>query len=155
MQKPDKASIRYSIGFVALSIIQTCLIHGLFTTPEGNRIQTDLYMDGADFSPFLTLLDSSVHSFVFEISVFFDILIGIVLSLVIMLILRKKSAHLFASETRRWNIVVTMIGSILFLLISFSFSHFRLILDTCLLYAPIPIVSWLTFHVGKHAGDNT
>lgn len=150
MQKPDKASTRYLLGFVALSIIQMCLIHGLLTSPEGQKIQTDLYMDGADFSPILSLFDTSVRSLVFQISVFFDIFLGIILSLIVMLILRKRSMYQFTPETRRLDTIVTMICSILFLVISFSFSHFRMILDTCLIFIPVPIVSWFVFHVGKH-----
>lgn len=150
MKKPDKASIYYSIGFIVLSIIQMCLIHGLFTTPQENIIQTgELYVDGADFSPLISLFDSGMQSIVFEISVLFNMFLGFILSLIVMLIIRKFARRFSTSETRQFDTIETIIVSVICLLIGCIFSRFQLILDVVLIYIPIPVVSWLAFHLGK------
>lgn len=153
MKKPDKASVRYTIGFILLSFIQLCLIYGLITSPEGKYIQTELYMDGADFSPFLSLFNSGINSLVFVISVFIDMMLGAVLSLIAMRLLRKRMLHMFTSETGRFDILLTVILGILFLLIACTFSRFRMIFDTFLLYIPVPLVSCLAYHLGKQEND--
>ena len=148
MAARDRAAIRYCIAFLVLSLLQIILIRGLFTSENYVSMQTDLYVDGADFSPWLSLAETGINSTVYTFSLIVDIVIGVLLSGITMLILRLCSRRLYTAQTRRITVPVTLGVTVLCCLLSLVFSRFSAIADALLLYLPVPVLSWCVFHLG-------
>lgn len=153
MYKPGKASILYSIALTILSIFQLYLIYGLFTSPGFLDTVTDMYVDGEDFAPIFNLFISGTNFMVYKISVVFYMLFGAVLSLVAMKILRRYSVSLLTAQAKKFNALLTIAAGVICILISCCFCRFTLISDAVLLYIPVPVVSWFSFHLGKKKNE--
>lgn len=155
MHKPDKASIRYSIAFIILSIYQLYLIHGLFNSPDFiDTVPTSMLVDGEDFAPIFSLFASGANFIVYKISVFFYMVFSAVLSLIVMKIIRRYSVLLFTPQTKKFDGLITIAASIVCILISCGICRFTLNEDVILLYMPVPVVSWLAFHLGKKRNND-
>ena len=149
MHKPDKASIRYSIALIILSLYQLYLIYGLFCSPDSFNTVASLNVDGEDFAPVFNLFISGANFIFYKINVFFYMLYNAVLSLVVMKILRKYAVCLFTPQTKKFDIFVTIAAGIICICTSCCFCRFTLIDDAILLSIPVSVVSWLSFHLGK------
>lgn len=155
MKKLEKPSFYYLIGISALSIIQLMLIYGFLTAEQQTlNMQTDLYVDGTDFSPWLSLvqygLSSIIELIVYVVSFIVDIVIGALLSLITMRILRRFTLTSFTEQTRKTGLIISILCAIVFFLIGCVLLKFHLILDILFLYIPIPIVSFFAYHFGRN-----
>ena len=148
--KFGKASIFYSIGISLLSIAQLLLIYDLLVSNHAINIPTDLYVDGADFSPFLSLAEAGANSIVYLVSIIVDVVIGTLISLIVMRVLRYFALPFFTEKTTKLGIIITLICGIVFFFIGCIFVKFNPILDLFILYIPIPLVSFLSYHLGKN-----
>lgn len=148
MEKRDRAAVRYCIALLVVSILQVLLIRGLMTSENVLTMQTELTVDGADFSPWLSLAASGIQSAVYAISFAVDLVIGILLSGITMLILRLRSRALYTAQTARITLPFTLCTAVLSCLVCLLFTHFHLIPDVLLLYLPAAVLAWCVFHLG-------
>ncbi|MBE6851849.1 MAG: hypothetical protein E7505_00030 [Ruminococcus sp.] len=147
--RSKKSILQYCASFTVLSIIQLIIINGLIKSDSGNKTTSELSIDGADFSPFVSLVSSGVNSFAFFISELSTVILGVIFSLILMLIVRRFSNKTIEKEEKKFNSRYTLIASFVFLIIISALSHFNLIADILIMYITVPITSWLAFHLGK------
>ncbi|MCI5816311.1 hypothetical protein [Ruminococcus sp.] len=149
MHKPHGASVRYGGAFLLVSVIQLCIIHGVVTSDTAREVLPELYADGSDLSPLVSLFSFGVHSLAFSLVVLSAGLYGIIIPFLVMLVMRRFGAPVLPAGTKRRNIRFTLAVALVCLLAGCCFSRFRLIGDTLLMYLPLPAVSWLVFHLGR------
>ncbi len=147
-EKLKKSSIIYLIVFLALSVIQLMLIHGLFSAEHPPITQAELYVDGTDFSIVSALLSgaqSGIYSIVDFISIVVDVILGAVLSLIVMRILRRLTLRSSTIQSKKTGLIITLLCGLIFFLFGSIFMNFKLML----VYIPVPVVSFLSYHLGK------
>lgn len=147
--KLKKSSVCYLTGISILSIIQLILAYGFLSTERTIGMSTDLYVDGTDFSPFLSLVDFGLGSIVYLISIVIDVIFGALLSLIVMRILRRVSLRFFTMQTKKTGLIITLICGIIFLLIGCVLVKFKLLPDLLILYLPVLIISFFAYNFGK------
>ena len=147
--KLGKSSYCYLGGLFVLSVIQLILIYSLLTSEQTVSMQTELYVDGADFSPWLSLAQTGLNSIVYSISVIVDTIIGSLLSFITMRILRRFALRSFTEQTKKVGIIITLVCGIIFFLIACILAKFHTLIDLCILYTPVPVTSFLAYHIGR------
>lgn len=149
MRTLKKSVLQYCISFSFLSIFQLILIRGVVTSGTVKEVIHELYVDGADFSPILSLFTVGVQSLSFYLIIFSTILYGIFIPLIIMSLIRHFSETIIENDEKKINTKFTFCISIVILLIGCILSSFKLISEVFVMYIPVPIISWIVFHAKK------
>ncbi|MDD6827862.1 MAG: hypothetical protein PUE12_17460 [Oscillospiraceae bacterium] len=149
MDKQKKSSMLYHGVFLAISVFQLFIIHGVLSSNTAKETISQLYVDGADFSQLISLIGSGINSLSFSISVFSAVLWGTIIALIVMSVVRRISKDRITKEKRSENLKITIVLSIIFFLIGCFFSGFKIIDTVLIMYLPVPVISWMIFHIGK------
>lgn len=144
-----KTILQYCMSLTVLSIIQLIIINGVVTKETEEKIFSNTYIDGTDFSPLMSFVSNGIGSFVFFISELFTIIFGVIISLILMSVIRFFSNKTIEKEEKKFNSRYTLIVSLAFIMIILTLARFKLIIDIIIMYIAVPIISWLVFHLGK------
>ena len=150
--KQNKASNRYLAGLGALTVVYLCMLHGLMQNPNLLKAQ-ELTVDGADLTPVVDLAASAANSFIMTVGTAVVAVAGILLSGAVMLVLRYFFRDTFTARTARRDLRFAVIAGVLFLAAGLFFSRLHAIGTSLLLCLPVPVVSWLVYHVGREPED--
>lgn len=147
MNKIDKASLHYGIGLAALSILQMCMTHGLFRNPNRMKGQ-ELIVDGTDMTPYTELAAEAGNLLVSLIGAVVIFISCVILSAVVMLLLRLLRDQ-FDERTARRGLIFAGISAAVCFLAGLLFSGGHEASTVLILCLPVPVVSWLTYHIGR------
>ena len=148
MNKIDKASLHYGIGLAALSILQMCMTHGLFQNPNRMKGQ-ELIVDGADLTPYTELAAEAGNSLVSLMGAVVIFICCVILSAVVMLLLRLLLRDQFDERTAKRGLIFAGISAAVCFLAGLLFSGGHEASTVLILCLPVPVVSWLTYHIGR------
>lgn len=147
--KLKKSSILYIIGISALSIMQIILFYAILNDSPAINAPTELYVDGADFSPWLSLAQAGVNSFIDFLTVVFYTFFGAVISLIAMRILRRVSLRFFTTQTKKAGLIITLVAGVIFFLIGCIIVKFNSVLTLLTMYLPILLISFFAYNFGR------
>lgn len=153
METLDKASVYYNSGLILLSALQICMAHGLFVNPNQLK-ESELIVDGANLTSVSELAATAGNSLIQMLGTVVVFIVCVVLAVVVMLLLRLLLHHKFEAHTARRGLICAFISFAVCFSASIAFSRMREIGTSLLISLPIPVVSWLVYHLGRAPEDN-